>query len=54
LIERGRCTVLRFVECFYFCRGTVVEGLVQAVVVEPGDPLDDREFQLAAGAPDAV
>jgi hypothetical protein len=27
---------------------------VQAAVVEPGDVLDDRELQLAAGAPDAV
>jgi hypothetical protein len=27
---------------------------VQAVGVEPGDPLDDRELQLGSGAPDAV
>ena len=27
---------------------------MQAVVVEPGDLLDDRELELCAGAPDAV
>jgi hypothetical protein len=27
---------------------------VQAVGVEPGDPLDDRELQLGSRAPDAV
>jgi hypothetical protein len=32
----------------------IAEGLVQTVVVEPGDVLDDRELQMAAGAPDAV
>jgi hypothetical protein len=38
VIERGRCNVLRFVECFHLGRGTVTEALVEAVVVEPGDP----------------
>ncbi len=32
----------------------VAEGLVQAGGVEPGDPLDDRELELGAVAPDAV
>ena len=32
----------------------VAEGGVQAVVVEPGDVLDDRERGLGSGSPDAV
>ena len=32
----------------------VAERLVQAVVVKPGDPLDDRELELGSGAPHAV
>jgi hypothetical protein len=32
----------------------VAEGFVQAVVVKPGDPLDDGELELAAGAPHAI
>jgi hypothetical protein len=27
---------------------------MQPRVVEPGDPFDDRQLELAAGAPDAV
>jgi hypothetical protein len=32
----------------------IAERFVQAVVVEPCDPFDDRQLELAAGAPDAV
>src|SRR5919197_5372610 len=35
-------------------RWDVAERRVQPAVVEPGDPFDDRELELAAGAPDAV
>jgi hypothetical protein len=35
-------------------RRDVAEGRVQAVVVEPGDPLDDRELELGSGTPDAI
>lgn len=34
--------------------GPVAESFVQAVGVEPGDPLDDRQFKRGAGAPDTV
>jgi hypothetical protein len=42
------------VESFDLGRGTVAKGLVEAVVVEPGDPLHDRQLELRPGAPDAV
>jgi hypothetical protein len=42
-------------EClFEFDWRAVVERFVQACVVEPADPLDDRELELGAGLPDAV
>ena len=32
----------------------VAERFVEAVVVEPADPFDDRELELGPGAPDTV
>jgi endonuclease YncB( thermonuclease family) len=40
--------------CFELDGRAVAERLVQAGVVKPADPLDDRELELRAGAPDAV
>src|SRR3954447_7240478 len=40
--------------CFELGGRAVVERLVQAGVVEPADPLEDRELELGAGLPDAV
>ena len=42
------------VEGLEFGGWDVAERLVQAGGVEPGDPLDDRELELGAVAPDAV
>lgn len=35
-------------------RWKITERFVQAVVVEPGDPLDDCQLELGLGAPNAV
>jgi len=42
------------VKLFELCWREVAEGLVQAVVVEPSDPLDGPKLELGVGAPDAV
>ena len=41
-------------ECFVLDWGQVAECFVQAVVVVPADVGDDRELELALGAPYAV
>jgi hypothetical protein len=40
--------------CFELGRRAVTERAVQAAGVEPAEVFDDRELELAAGAPDAV
>ncbi len=39
---------------FDFGGWPVIERFVQARVVEPADPFDDRELELRAGPSDAV
>jgi hypothetical protein len=50
----GRCLDLCGVESLELGRRDVAERLVQACAVEPAEVLDDGEFDLAAGAPDAI
>jgi hypothetical protein len=54
LIERGSQNGPGSVEGLRLGRRTVAEGLVQTGAVEPADVFDDRQLELAAGAPDAV
>ena len=45
---------LASVEIFELDGRNIAERLMQSGGVEPGDPLDDRELELASGSPDAV
>ena len=52
--EGCRCSLSRCMLLLVLGRRDVAERGVQALVVEPGDVLDDREFELRSAAPDAV